>query len=353
MKTVRRLAVLDERRAALEMCGYCPKLCRSACPVSEVEGSEALIPWGKMTMTWYVARGDLPADRDLASLPWACTGCLRCRELCEHENPVAPTLRAARAVYRADGLAPAGSERVRTRFLAQRERLCDRARALPGSRADASVALVVGCGYLGARGPEARDVVTAARGLFGAVEVLGGCCGLPLEEAGDTQGALALRASLLEAARGRTLIVADAGCAASLRDAGAVTLVEAAASRVEKLGRTPQLNGTVRWHDPCRLGRGLGVFAEPRLVLARALGAPPAEFESAREEAACSGAGGLLPFAMPKTARAIARERLAEHERLGGGTLVTGCATSLGWFRAQGAKALDLATVIAWSLGGD
>src|ERR1044071_2685111 len=98
MTTVRRLAVLDERRAALEMCGYCPKLCRAACPVSEVEASEPLIPWGKMAMPGYVARGDLPADRDLGALPWACTGCLRCRGRCEHENPVAPTLVAARAV---------------------------------------------------------------------------------------------------------------------------------------------------------------------------------------------------------------------------------------------------------------
>jgi Fe-S oxidoreductase len=176
---------------------------------------------------------------------------------------------------------------------------------------------------------------------------------LPLEEAGDTEGARALRDALLRAARGRTLVVGDAGCAASLRDAGAVTLVEAAAERSGQLARVPRLSGTVRWHDPCRLGRGLGLLAQPRLVLARALGAPPAEFEAVGAQAGCSGAGGLLPFTMPKTAREIARARLAEHERLGGGTLVTGCAASLGWFRAQGAQALDLATVIAWSLGGE
>jgi Fe-S oxidoreductase len=352
MTSVRRLAVLDERRAALETCGYCPKLCRAACPVSEVTGSEALIPWGKMTMTWYAARGDLEADRDVAALPWACTGCLACRERCEHQNPVAPTLRAARAVYRARGLAPAGSERVRSRFEARRETLRERARALGGGGADGQVALVVGCGYLGARGSEAEDVVRAVQGLCGSVSVLDGCCGLPLEEAGDAEGAAALLRELVETARGRRLVVADAGCAAQLRAAGAVTLVELAAERRARLGRAPELHGTVRWHDPCRLARGLGVLEEPRAVLERALGAPPAEFEAARERAVCSGAGGLLPFTSPQAARAIARERLAEHERLGGGTIVTGCATSLRWLRAQGARAVDLATVIAWSLRG-
>jgi len=108
----------------------------------------------------------------------------------------------------------------------------------------------------------------------------------------------------------------------------------------------------VRFHDPCRLARGLGVIEEPRVVLERAFGAPPAEFERRGRAVSCSGAGALLPFAMPKTARAIARERLAEHERLGGGTLVTACATSLAWFRAQGAPVLDLATILARSLTG-
>jgi dimethylglycine catabolism B len=348
----RRLTVLDERRAALETCGYCPKLCRTSCPVSEVEGSEALIPWGKMTMTWYAARGDIAADRDVAALPWACTGCLACREHCAHENPVAPTLVAARAVYHGQRLAPAGSEAVLARDVARRERLRRRARGLGGSTPGAPTALLIGCGYLGTRGSEAQDAVRAARGLFGSVDVLHGCCGLAAKEAGDPARASELGGSLLRDLAGRELVVADAGCAAQLRDAGAVTLAEAAAARLSRLGRVQRLEGTVRWHDPCRLARGLGVIDEPRAVLGRALGAPPAEFERRGLLGACSGAGGLLPFTMPKTARAIARERLLEHERLGGGTLVTGCATSLGWLRAQRAPVVDLASVIAWSLEG-
>ncbi len=352
MTSPRRLRMLEERRAALETCGYCPKLCRETCPVSEVEASEALIPWGKMTLTWYAARGDLTPDRDVARLPWACTACFGCRERCEHQNPVAPTLVAARAAYRAEGLAPAASERAHARFLQKRGRLHERARELATGDEDAGVALVVGCGYLGARGSEAQDIVRAARALFGAVRVLGGCCGVPLAEAGDAAGARGLRDALLEEARGRSLVVADAGCAAALRDAGAETLVEAAASRASRLTRLPQPSEPLRYHDPCRLARGLGLVREPRLVLERALGAPPAEFERAGSNTRCSGAGALLPFVMPETARGIARDRLDEHERLGGGTVVTACATSLAWFRAQGARAVDLSTLIARSLLG-
>lgn len=351
MSAKRRLTVLEERRAALEMCGYCPKLCRSACPVSEAEGSEALIPWGKMSMTWYVARGELDADRDVAALAWGCTGCFACRERCEHQNPVPETLVAARAIHHARGLAPRGSDAVLSRFEARRERLAARARELDGG-VEAGTALVIGCGYLGLRGPEAQDVAAAARGLLGDVSVLSGCCGLVAREAGDPERADALRSALLAEAAGRRLVVADAGCALALRDAGATTLAEVAATRLGRLGRAPGVAGPVRYHDPCRLARGLGVQTEPRAVLERAFGAKPAEFVHARSETACSGAGGLLPFAFPHAARGIARTRLREHDGLGGGTIVTACAASLRWLRLGGARVLDLATVIARSLEG-
>lgn len=352
MSDARRLTVLDDRRAALETCGYCPKLCRSTCPVSEVEGREPLIPWGKMSMTWYVARGELEPDRDVAELPWACTGCLACRERCEHKNPVAPTLLAAREVFRERGLAPAGSEAAHRRFEARHGAIRARARELGAAGTDSEQALLVGCGYLAGRGPEANDVVKAAAAL-GVTRVLSGCCGEAFRATGDAERAERERAALLAEAGGRTIVAADAGCAEELHGPGMLTLIELAAENQERLQRVAAPEGIVRYHDPCRLARGLGVTDEPRVILERAFGAPPAEFERSGVAGTCSGAGGLLPFTRSDTARSIARERLAEHERLGGGTLVTACAASLSWFRAQGAKAIDLASVLSRSLTGD
>jgi Fe-S oxidoreductase len=350
MSAPRRLAMLDDRRVALETCGYCPKLSRGACPVSEAEGSEALTPWGKMTFTWYTARGDVPPDRELAALPWGCTGCFACRERCEHKNPVAETLVAARAEYRQRGLVPAGTAGLEGRLETRRQRATARAKALGAP--DAGTALVVGCGYLARRGGEPEDAVRVARALLGPVSLLTGCCGVATREAGLPERADAERRALLEESRGRRLVVLDAGCAHALRDHGARTLVEVAAERLDRFGPSLSGHGPMRWHDPCRLSRGLGLEREPRAVLERALGAPPLEFERRGRYGACAGSGGLLPFTMPRTARAIARDRLAEHERLGGGTIVTGCASSLSWLRAQRAPVLDLVTVMARSLSG-
>jgi Fe-S oxidoreductase len=70
--------MLEPHRAALETCVYCPKLSRAACPVSNAEHSETVTPWGKMSLAYFAARGDVPVDAVHAAPAWACTGCYAC-----------------------------------------------------------------------------------------------------------------------------------------------------------------------------------------------------------------------------------------------------------------------------------
>jgi Fe-S oxidoreductase len=85
-------------------------------------------------------------------------------------------------------------------------------------------------------------------------------------------------------------------------------------------------------------------------VLRQALGREPDEFDRRGRESACSGAGGLLPLSYPEVSERIADERLREHEALGGGVVVTACASSLRRFRSRGARTLDINGVIADSV---
>jgi Fe-S oxidoreductase len=126
-------------------------------------------------------------------------------------------------------------------------------------------------------------------------------------------------------------------------------LVERAAKSIHELSPVDSPpDGPVRYHDPCQLGRGLGVYEAPRAVLTRALGRAPDEFEGNRDRACCSGAGGLLPATMPDVARTIADARLDDHERSGGGRVVTACASSLMQLRRRArAPVDDLVTWIA------
>lgn len=360
----KKLPMLEARREALEKCVFCPKLCRSACPVSNAEPRETLIPWGKMSSAYFVATGSAPAEASFAAPAWACTGCFACRDACDHRNDVAGTLLVARAGLVREGIAPAAATATvaghDARARAHAERV--RARFAP---ARARTALLVGCGYVEHAPEVATDAVGAARALVGAdVDVLDGCCGLPLLLAGDGPAFTRTAEAMARAISDKdAVLVADAGCALALRvryaEAGVdvratIELVaERAAREVGALRSVGDGGEPLRWHDPCALGRGLGVYDAPRAVLTRLLGRPPDEMDRRRERAACSGAGGLVPVTMPETSRAIARDRVEEHARAGGGRLVTACASSLRAFRAElGPRACDLVSLVAKGIAG-
>jgi dimethylglycine catabolism B len=363
---MRVLPVLEPARRELELCVYCPKLCRAACPVSRAEPNESLIPWGKMSTSYFVARGDVPLDEGHAKLAWACTGCRACTERCDHRNDVAGTLGAARAAMHEKGVAPEGAKRVVAEYPQHaeetREAVARLTKELGAEASKDGIPLLVGCSYAKNVSDVWLDAARATSRLAGApVRPLSGCCGLPLAMAGDREGFARARASLMaEIGAAKRLIAVDPGCAISLRDPSNdgskpvevelfVDLAARELSKLRPLASAPE--EPLRYHDPCQLGRGLGRYDEPRAVLTRLLGAPPLEFEESRGMAMCSGGGGLLPETMPENSREIARLRKEDHDGRGGGEIVTACARSLLSFRKAGARASDLATWIARGLG--
>jgi dimethylglycine catabolism B len=353
--------MLEPHRAALETCVYCPKLSRAACPVSNVEHSETVTPWGKMSMAYFAARGDVPLDTEHAAPAWACTACYACRERCDHKNDVAAALTDARAELFARGAAPLAAQQIAAGFSL---RSAEVARVLDGLQPIATdphaPAVLVGCGYARHAEPEAAHAVQAVAALVGQpVRVLRACCGLPLLHAGDRDGFLEAARRLAAEAEGASRVVAvDPGCARALlveyertgvkgpRPELFIDLARGALDRLAPADGAPSF----RWHDPCQLGRGLGRFDEPRAILERIGGRAPLTLQRTGREGECSGGGGALPATRPESARAIACARVDEHRSLGGGVLVTGCAQSLHRFRRAGEPAVDIVSLVARAL---
>jgi Fe-S oxidoreductase len=360
-----RLQTLDARRPELETCSFCPKLCRTTCPVSNAEPREALIPWGKMTGAYQIALGDLAATQENAAPSWACTGCLACREACDHRNPVATTLFESRSAIFEAGLAPEAANEVAARHGAREEEAARAARALSraaGAEA-AQTRLLVGCSFLRRVPESAASVLSVARTLLGDVSVHPGCCGLPLLFAGDKAGFVRSLAALDRSLAGvERFLVADAGCAYALTRIRAELgisssgptpelLVDLAADAEQRFEQVAEGLTEVLYHDTCALGRGLGRYEAPRKLLRRVLGKAPREFVHSHEAAHCSGAGALLPLTMPAVARAITAGRVARDEAASDAPIVTTCASSLRAFRRAGKVAYDLSDVLAGRLG--
>jgi dimethylglycine catabolism B len=353
------LPMVADRRSELEKCVYCPKLCRASCPVSNAEPSESLTPWGKMSSVFFAGRGDVAIDPELAVLAWACTGCLACKERCDHKNPVADVLAEAREPLRRLGVAPPASLEVQRSREARGERraraLAELSASLEGVVRRGGVRLLLGCGY--ASDPRLAGLAArvASRLLGDAVELVSGCCGYPERAAGDASQAVASSEAILSAG---PVVVLDPSCASTLLSQGpgqdVRLLIDVAAGH---RAYQPVAMGPLRYHDPCSLGRGLRRFDEPRRVLESITGAAPLEFARNREAADCSGGGGLLPLTMPAVSEGIAQERLRQargglsDETDPGAPIVTACAGSGRRLRRSGAKVLDLVEILALGLG--
>lgn len=309
-----------------------------------------------------VLRADAPGHHaERFEKAWACTGCGACRALCLLDNPVADTLFDGRADAFANDLAPPAVKAfLRDEAATDGARRRARASLDAEGATHATLRYMPGCAEADARPEQVRDAAEAV-GLLGrcgcgvSAEV---CCGAKLHDAGDRLGLLAQARRFAESVRGvETLVVGDADCLAVLRSVYprlGVTLPkvehlsEFAEAHLDRLGavEAPQ---RVVWHDPCKLGRGLGVYDAPRRVLSAVLGRPVGEAENHRDKALCSGGGGLVPLTRPETAREIAAMALAELAQGGDTVVVVGCASSRARFAEAGAAVEDFAT---WVLRG-
>lgn len=350
------LPLLQGRKDELSKCAFCPKLCRATCVVSETAPREVLTPGGKMSSVFDAARTE-QLDGEQAELAWACSNCFRCREACDHRNSVTETLNDARADYLARGHAPTGVRAVLARrpaIEAKHRAAVQVLRDQPGVRADAPDALLLGCRYAQVLPDEARAAIRLAVRLLGSVRLLSGCCGAWQRAAGAPDAALAAEQQLaLELADRPRLLVLDPRCALQLSAFSATSLVELCARYAGRF-RTGRFGSQrFRYHDSCALGRGLGLYDEPRQLLAQVTGEVPHELSTQRAHARCSGGGGLLPVSMPDVARIAAARLGAEHAELGGGTLVTSCASSLSQLRGVGAPVVDLIALLERGLRVD
>ena len=351
---------MRRHESAYSTCAFCPKVCRFACPVSEATHDETTSTWGKMTAAHMVAQDHRPLDKSTARALHACTGCMRCKSFCKHENEVGYALFAARAEAVEENLSPEGAsatlltfEETGNPFGAD---LAQRLRDFPSEGAS-RYSFFPGCTPL-VKAPgsvvDARFVAQAFGAPLGLTRVSEQCCGYPLYAAGamDELVAHARRLAKEFDAQGEWVVL-DPGCAYTLAvvyprigvelKTRILTWVEVVHAHRDHAPKKAPLDGRVAYHDACHLGRGLGKYEEPRELLGLCTHGVDEAAEN-RAEAGCSGGGGLLPRTMPELAVDVARRQA---QKLPPGLpVVTACSTSRRMFERAGRTSYDLASFL-------
>ena len=80
---------------------------------------------------------------------------------------------------------------------------------------------------------------------------------------------------------------------------------------------------TVTYHDPCRLGRQMGIYDEPRELINAVEGVDLVEMEHSGEDAMCCGVSSMM--SCNENARALRVARMEEIKDTGADTMLTSC----------------------------
>jgi len=313
---------------------------------------------------------------DVAESFYACTGCLRCRSWCEHGNDVPSALQQGRAAAASEGMAPAAASVVKDRFARAGHaepgdvqgalEALSREAATPVS--PAAPRFLPGCEAVSGSPSSVRAGLAVAARLGEPMTLAAGvvCCGRPLFEAGWTEAFAAHVSRVWELLGTRSVVVGSAACARALTEhatSAGVTprapvthltthLARRLASvRREGTLRREPLEGSVVFHDPCQLGRGLGEYDAPRELL-DATGLSRVEARENREKSDCCGAGGLLPRTFPDTARALALARADALRDTGATRVATACPACRRALVQAGLDAVDVTELLDEWLSG-
>ena len=376
--------MLDKFKKEITYCTFCPKMCRFACPVAEALDSETLIPSGKLTLLYLLQDKALEINKEMVEVFYKCTTCMACRTYCKHEIEVPQVLEAARALAVREGVT---LERVDNLIQVMEsslnpygEDLKDKLKKIVPERLlnkDTEILYFPGCTAVNYYPEDITDTIRILERLKVKFSVYSGeslsasqrlqaggeasmCCGFLAKTLGYLDTFEMFKEKNIKLlTKYKTIISGCPECVYALKNeyklrAEVLHITQFLEKFLTKpLFPNPQkLNYKIIYHDPCYLGRYLGVYEEPRELLSRFCQEKIIEFSWNKEGSACCGWGGGESFIFPEIAKSIAKKRLEEFEESKATLLITACPSCRQMFERANdkIKVKDIINLIAESI---
>ncbi len=360
-------------------CGFCFDHAvggqEKICPSYVTCGMESYGARGKMAIARALVDGALDYDADVASRVYACTECGACEEQCFKYLSLLEIYRAMKSDLAErrlvpQGLADACRATVETGNPYGQARV-KRLQWAPGTARvgkRAGTLFFVGCTPSYVRRGIAKGAyeVLEAAGIDFALLEDEVCCGHPDLAAGDVAAAreaAARNVAAIEASGATEVVFACPGCLQVFREQApdllarplpfrAVHVTELLGERVAagtlRFRRQPRV---VAYHDPCNLGRGLGIYAAPRGVIDAVPGARRVEMRRTSAASYCCGNGDFVRLGYEPMAVENESARWAEAVATGADLLLSACpACQIAFLDAKRRtkSALEVLDVVEW-----
>ncbi|MHA1481546.1 MAG: (Fe-S)-binding protein [Candidatus Thorarchaeota archaeon] len=350
---------IDDLKEELLQCRRCG-ICRNAvyedkgfdgiCPIwRNTSGFETSFMRGKIQVALALIDGVLERTALNAESLYQCTLCGNCTEICAAEFHPAHILEQVREVLNdiPNEVRDTVAEKIMKQDNPYEEDNSLKSKWLDSLGFDVpsegATLYYVGC-TAGMRIPEVATntaKILNKAGIEFAVMRDEPCCGSVMMRTGKMDEAKknAMKvAEAINATGAERVVVSCAGCLKTLRKDYAekfgiklpeiVHIVEYAEEllKSEKLkpkGIEPKVR--VTYHDPCHMGRELGVYDSPREVLKAIPGIELVEMDTIREAAICCGAGGGLRSYDGTLSKKISADRMQSVEKVGAEIVVSAC----------------------------
>ena len=351
-----RMPRIQQELAACLQCGYCI----SVCEAHNQTPWESVTPRGKIYYLKQLSSAggaDKLLGREVSLSPYfidamyKCTGCGNCEVVCHANIPLVEFWESVRKWMVDEGAGPMPAHKG----------MGDKVGAVhnpygekPSKRGDwwpkeverspsPDVMFFAGCtgAYRQQMLPQTGVRVLARAGL--KINTLGTeewCCSSPLIRTGVQKYSLECAEHVVEGADGmgaKDMVMTCSGCYKTVStDFGKFYAktgqnVYHLSQYVEKLIAEKKLplnhefKAKVTYHDPCHMGRHMGVFDAPRNVMKKIKGLELVEMDRTRENSRCCGAGGGYKSQYNEMAVNIAAERIRDAEATGAEILLTCC----------------------------
>jgi glycolate oxidase len=375
---------IDNEVMACIQCGFC----RLGCPIFTETGLESRNARGHVILAHNLMTGAVEPSAGLAASFYQCTTCLNCQATCPAGVVVSDIVEGARRRLVGEGHLPAVFAPMLESLSANGnpfgEPPASRTEVYPAGFEEktiypgkADVLLYLGCVgsyqdlYIVPSMMKLMDRAGVNYAILGDQEI---CCGYVAYLIGSEDGfaeCMERNKAMFSEMGVKQIVTTCAGCYRAFADLyprhsdfdvpvlHAVQFVEQLISdgKVQFTGEFPK---KVIYHDPCDIGRHLGIYEPPRNVLRSIPGLELMEFKLNRALAKCCGGGGGMKAYDNDLSAKLADNRVAEAMDLGAEVIVSACPSCksslklagarLGRERRQRIQVMDITEVLAEAL---
>ena len=365
-------------------CGTCRTVYQDAywssiCPSGEFSKFEPYYLGGKNLLTWAITSGKLKWTENLAKIFYQCPVCLACVQQCQipelHHYAGEWLMTMREEAVRLD-FGPMPEQKRYTEHIMRKnnpymEEHENRLNWLPlniKQSPDAKLLYFVGCTSSYREQNVAISTVEILNALNIKFKILKDehCCGSPVYMTGQALKARKIAETnikIFKDAKVEKIITSCAGCYRTLKETypkkfnldHEIEIIHLPEFLLDKLNSgtlkfNKVINKKITYHDPCHIGRHMGIYETPREILKKIPGIELVEMNRNRHNAWCCGSGGGVRSAFKDFSAFAAKERIEEAKETTAKAIVSCCPFCLNQFKENiknnEIEALDISELV-------